>query len=171
MFKYHLCDKARQNTIYLNGIYNKIRMVNKKDIKEFLKPDLKKVIVTLLFLLTFFADVCLIENLAEPMLNINTGFGSGIGGFININLPFKETCTGLNDSPFRLAYLPLIIISYPAHVISTYFSTSEIIRSIFMNTEVNAFTFAGIPLITHLIYWYLLSCLIFWIKNKYRKKN
>lgn len=145
-------------------------MVNKENIKEFLKPDLKKVIVTLLFLLTFFADVCLIEGLAEPMLNINTG-QNGIGGFTNINLPFKETCTGLNESPFRLAYLPLAIISYPAHVISSYFSTAEIIRSVFMNTEVNAFTFAGIPLITHLIYWYLLSCLIFWIVKRYRKNS
>lgn len=145
-------------------------MVNKKNVKEFLKPDLKKSIVTLLFLLTFLADTCLIEKMAEPITAIEA-WSSSIGTFTNINLPFKETCTSLTGSPFVLAYLPLFVISYPAHVISYYFSSMEIIRALFMNTEVNALTFVGIPLITHLIYWYLFSCLIFWIMNKYRKKN
>ncbi len=138
-----------------------IKIINKR-IKEFLKPEFKKIIIMSLFLLTFLGDICFVGKMATPL--------SSAGLEQELNLPLKGACEIFGGSPFALVYSLLIIIALPANVISINFLTMEIIKATFSTSaQVNIFTFVGIPLIIHLIYWYLLACLIFWIIKRYKK--
>lgn len=134
--------------------------MNLQNIKEFLKPNWRKITITLLFSVVYLAISYFV------LLAYFSGYLSLVGkcfGIVNIGEVTNETRTGfveterimrLSIEMFRNSFTPIFYILSPGIGVLT---TQVIIDEPFK-----------ILILT--IYWYFLSCLAFWVHDKVKKK-
>jgi len=119
-------------------------MMSEETIKEFLKPDWKKVLIFLIIL----------------VLSISIG---GKFGAICIDFPRRDlpTCRiGCGDT--ALLFLPLWSLSFFAPCTTL----QGLFIDVFLQSNILFYT-----VVLNVPYWYLLSCLLIFAWNKFRKRK